>query len=104
MGFGGGAASLLGNADTFAGVSAPSSGHSPDLARQPGVMSRLDFGLHFVELATNFRFDEMRELARAGLGEMDPVGGAQLHGLAVDVGTERAVVPASSAKASHTSI
>ena len=35
-------------------------------------MSGLDIGLHLIELATNFRFNEMRELARAGLRESAP--------------------------------
>ena len=54
--------------------------------------------------AADFALDIVRELARAGLGEMDAVAGAQAADLAFEVGACSVKRPPSSTKPSHTSM
>ena len=63
------------------------------IRREAWLHFRLDIGLHLFELAADFWLHEMRELARAGLREMDPIAGTQPYGLAVNVGAGSAVLP-----------
>jgi len=74
------------------------------IRREAWLHFRLDIGLHLFELAADFWLHEMRELARAGLREMDPSPARSRTVWPLMSGPEALYCPASSAKASHMSM